>query len=159
MHHADTSFFLTCTCKILHAHIYNKLTELTVQYNNSHLKQCLRLDICAKGSYCDNSVTVTFVLCLADEDIPDVSDYFSELNSPHLLNLGLELGIAYTHLKDMEKMPMAEYRAELAAQWIKGADQVKKKGKATWRRLVEALRSKRLGQNGLADRIKNDKCS
>ena len=48
--------------------------------------------------YCYNSVT--FVLCLADEDIPDVSDYFSELNSPHLLNLGLALGIAYTHLKD-----------------------------------------------------------
>ena len=56
-------------------------------------------------------------------------------------------------------MPMANYRAELAAQWIKGADQVKKKGKVTWRRLVEALRSKRLGQNGLADRIENDKCS
>lgn len=119
----------------------------------------MHLDICTKGSYCYNSVTVTFVLRLADEDIPDVSDYFSELSSPHLLNLGLGLGIAYTHLKDMEKMSMPDYRAELAAQWIKGADQVKKKGKATWRRLVEALRAKRLGQHGLADKIEKDKCS
>jgi len=36
---------------------------------------------------------------------------------------------------------------------------VKNKGKATWRRLVEALRTKRLGQNGLADKIEREKCS
>ena len=107
--------------------------------------------------YCYSSVTVCFVLHLAQEDIPDVSDYFSNLNAPHLFNLGLGLGISYTHLKDMEKM--SSFRADLAAEWIEGVDQVKKKGKATWRRLVEALRAPRVAQNGLAEKIEKERCS
>ena len=86
-----------------------------------------------------------------------MSDYFSNLNAPHLFSLGLELGISYTRLKDME--PKSSFRADLAAVWIEGVDQVKKKGKATWRRLVEALRVKRVGQNGLADKIEKERCS
>ena len=114
------------------------------------------MDIC---TLC--TVTAVFLFCfllhLAQEDIPDVSDYFSNLNAPHLFNLGLGLGISYTHLKDME--PKSSFRADLAAVWIEGVDQVKKKGKATWRRLVEALRVPRVGQNGLADKIEKERCS
>ena len=86
-----------------------------------------------------------------------MSDYFSNMNAPHLFNLGLGLGISYTHLKDME--PKSSFRADLAAAWIAGVDQVKKKGKATWRRLVEALRAPRVGQTGLADKIEKERCS
>jgi len=36
-------------------------------------------------------------------------------------------------------------------------DQVQKAGVPTWRRLVEALRDPRVGQNGIASKIEQDK--
>lgn len=93
----------------------------------------------------------------AEEDILDVDEYFQELIDTHLFNLGIALGISYSRLKSMQNSP--SFSTDLAYQWIQGVDQVKNKGKATWRRLVEALRTKRLGQNGLADKIEREKCS
>ena len=45
----------------------------------------------------------------------------------------------------------------MLAEWLQSVDQVQKAGAPTWRRLVEALRDPRVGQNGIAFRIEQDK--
>ena len=95
----------------------------------------------------------------AEEDITDVDEYLQELTAPHLFNLGIALGLKYTRLKNMQASSPASFSTDLTYQWIEGVDQVKSKGKASWGRLVEALRTKKLGQTGLADRIQLEKCS
>ena len=46
---------------------------------------------------------------------------------------------------------------DMLAVWLQKADQVLKKGVPTWRRLAEALKDPRVGQNGLADEIEQNK--
>jgi len=46
---------------------------------------------------------------------------------------------------------------DMLAGWLQQMDQVLSTGVPTWTRLVEALRDKRVGQNGLASKIEEKK--
>ena len=51
----------------------------------------------------------------------------------------------------------ATYRDDMIAAWLSKVDDVGKKGGPTWRNLSDAMRHKRLKQNGLAEKIASDK--
>jgi len=44
---------------------------------------------------------------------------------------------------------------DMVAAWLQKVDQVQKKGAPSWRRLVEALRDRTVGQNGIAKKIQD----
>ena len=46
---------------------------------------------------------------------------------------------------------------DVVEAWIQKTDQVIKRGIPTWQRLVEALKDKTVGQNGIASTIATDK--
>jgi len=46
---------------------------------------------------------------------------------------------------------------DVVEAWIQKTDQVIKRGVPTWQRLVEALKDKTVGQNGIASTIATDK--
>ena len=46
---------------------------------------------------------------------------------------------------------------DVVVAWLQKTDQVMKRGVPTWRRLVEALKDKTVGQNGIASTIAKDK--
>ena len=46
---------------------------------------------------------------------------------------------------------------DVVEAWIQKTDQVIKRGVPTWQRLVEALKDKTVGQNGIASIIATDK--
>ena len=48
---------------------------------------------------------------------------------------------------------------EMLAGWLQGVDQVLQTGVPTWKRLVEALKDPRVGQNGIAREIEQNQAS
>ena len=68
-----------------------------------------------------------------------------------MFNLGLVLGLDYNRLKTMMDSP--SFLEDMLAGWLQQMDQVLSTGVPTWKRLVEALRDQRVGQNGLASKI------
>lgn len=46
---------------------------------------------------------------------------------------------------------------DVVVAWLQKTDQVIKRGVPTWQRLVEALKDKTVGQNGIASKITTDK--
>ena len=48
---------------------------------------------------------------------------------------------------------------EMLAGWLQRVDQVLQTGVPTWKRLVEALKDPRVGQNGLASKIEQEQAS
>ena len=46
---------------------------------------------------------------------------------------------------------------DMLAGWLQRVDWVLKAGVPTWRRLVKALKDPRVGQNGVANKIEQDK--
>ena len=54
-------------------------------------------------------------------------------------------------------MDSPDFLADMLAEWLQPVDQVQEIGVPTWRRLVEALRDPRVGQNGIASYIERDK--
>ena len=72
-----------------------------------------------------------------------------------MFNLGLVLGLYYNRLKTM--MESKTFLQDMLAGWLEKVDQVLQTGVPTWKRLVEALKDPRVGQNGLASKIEHDK--
>ena len=72
-----------------------------------------------------------------------------------MFNLGLVLSLNYNRLKSM--MDSQTFLQDTPAGWLEKVDQVLQTGTPTWKRLVEALKDPRVGQNGLAAKIEQDK--
>jgi len=72
-----------------------------------------------------------------------------------VFNLGLVLGLSYNRLKTM--MDSQTFLQDMLAKWLEKVDQVLQTGVPTWKRLVEALKDPRVGQNGFASKIEQDK--
>lgn len=69
-------------------------------------------------------------------------------------DLGLELGLYYNTLSDIEanySRDVEKCLTECLAKWLSEADSVYKKGKPTWRALVRAL--KEIDEGGVAYHI------
>ena len=89
------------------------------------------------------------------QDLADITIYLHPLGRTAVINLGLVLGLDYHRLKGLIDSP--DFLTEMLAGWLQRMDQVQKAGVPTWRRLVEALRDPRVGQNGIAREIEDKK--
>jgi len=90
------------------------------------------------------------------ENLADIVVYLHPLSRTAVFNLGLVLGLDYNRLKSSIDSP--HFLADMLAGWLHRLDLVHKAGVPTWRRLVEALRDPRVGQNGIACGIEQDEC-
>ena len=88
-------------------------------------------------------------------DLADITSYLHPLSKTAVFNLGLVMGLDYNRLKPLIDSP--DFLADMLAGWLQRVDQVQKAGVPTWKRLVEALRDPRVGQNGIASSIEQDK--
>ena len=87
-------------------------------------------------------------------DINNITGYLHSLDRVAVFNLGLVLGLDYSRLKAMIDSPTL--LQDMLAGWLQRVDQVQMMGVPTWRRLAEALKDPRLGQNGLASKIERN---
>ena len=89
------------------------------------------------------------------EDLEDICSYLQPLDKTAVINLGLVLGLDYHRLNDMMDTPT--FLQDMVAAWLQRVDHVELTGVPRWKRLAEALRDPRVGQNGAAYNIKLDK--
>ena len=89
------------------------------------------------------------------ENLVDITSYLNVLNKVGVFNLGLVLGLDYNRLKIT--IDSQTFLQDTLAGWLEKVDQVLQTGTPTWKRLVEALKDPRVGQNGLASKIEQDK--
>ena len=89
------------------------------------------------------------------QDLADITSYLHPLGRTAVFNLGLVLGLDYNRLKSSIDSP--DFLADMLAGWLHRVDQVQKAGAPTWSRLVKALRDPRVGHNGIASNIEQDK--
>ena len=88
------------------------------------------------------------------EDLAEITSYLHSLDISALFNLGLVMGLDYNRLKAM--MESSTFLQDMLAGWLGKVDRVLRTGVPTWKRLVEALKDPRVGQNGLASKIEHD---
>ena len=75
-----------------------------------------------------------------------------KLGPQQLTDLGGALGLSYPKVRRMANSP-----DDVIAAWLDREDQViEKSGEPTWSRLVDAL--EKIGQRGIAEEIRNNKC-
>ena len=77
------------------------------------------------------------------------------LDKTHVYSLGLALGLTQQKVRWMRDS--ATFLDDVLAAWLRREDDVEKKGTPSWSTLVNALRHKLLGQNGVASDICRDK--
>ena len=90
----------------------------------------------------------------AIDTLADITSYLHPLDKTAVFNLGLVLGLDYNRLKPMQDSP--HFLEDMLAGWLQRMDQVLRTGFPTWKRLVKALEDPRVGQNGVASKIKQD---
>ena len=89
------------------------------------------------------------------EDLGDITSYLHKLDKTAVCNLGLVLGLDYTRLQGMMDSPT--FLQDMLAAWLQRVDKVQQVGLPTWKKLMEALRDPRVGQNGISTNIEQDK--
>ena len=107
---------------------------------------------------CVHVQCITFVhvhildVCTGMDNLMEVTDYLNNLNKSHIYNLGLVLGLDYKRVVDLRENcgSNQDFLDAVVASWLQKDDRVKD---VSWTALITALRSKRLGQNGIAERI------
>ena len=93
--------------------------------------------------------------------IPDLVDHFAiseyllPLNRRQMHHLGVALGLDHRKLRDM--MHSDTFSDDVIYAWLLKEDQVQERGGPTWRNLVKVLKSPRMGQTGIANKIAKDK--
>ena len=102
-------------------------------------------------------MALSLLLCLLAgiQNLADITVYLHPLGRTAVIHLGLVLGLDYNRLRPLIDSP--GFLTEMLAGWLQRVDQVQKAGVPTWRRLVEALRDPRVGQNGIASEIEKDR--
>ena len=87
----------------------------------------------------------------------DVSGYLNVLSKDQIFQLALVLGLhAVPTLDKIRDTP--NFLSDMLAAWLRGQDDVNKRGGHTWGALVNALRDSQVAQNEIADRIQREKC-
>ena len=89
------------------------------------------------------------------ENLKDITSYLNPLDKTAIIHLGIVLGLNFNRLKTVMDTPT--FLDEMLAGWLQRVDQVLQTGSPTWSRMVEALKDPRVGQNGLASKIEQDK--
>ena len=85
----------------------------------------------------------------------EISAYLGRMESAKILNLGMVLGLDYIKLKN--NMSSETFLLDTIYAWLQKEDNAANKGNPTWRTLVNALKSKGVGQTGIAAEIAKDK--
>lgn len=88
-------------------------------------------------------------------DMPEISSYLDGMGNAKILNLGVVLGLDFTKLKN--NMSTSTFLLDTLHSWLQKEDDVMAKGIPTWRALVNALKSRGVGQGGIAAEIAKDK--
>jgi len=121
----------------------------------------------AKALYIDNLVLAPIYLLVimhtiqrlsprtGRSDMPEISSYLDGMGNAKILNLGVVLGLDFTKLKN--NMSTSTFLLDTIHSWLQKEDAVVTKGIPTWRALVNALKSKGVGQGGIAANIAKDK--
>ena len=89
------------------------------------------------------------------EDFADVASYLHLLDRSAVVNLGLVLGLDYNRVQMM--IDSQTFLYDMLAAWLQRADRVLVTGIPTLKRLVEALKDPRVGQNGIASKIEQER--
>ena len=97
---------------------------------------------------------ILFIVHTDIENLRDITSYLNPLNKTAIINLGIVLGLNYNRLNTI--MDSQTFLNEMLAGWLQGVD---KAGVPTWKRLVEALKDPRVGQNRLASKIEQEQAS
>ena len=101
-------------------------------------------------------VAHSYVLLHTDiETLADITSYLHLLDRTSVFNLGLVLGLDYNRLKTMTDS--SSFLEDMLAGWLQQVDRVLNTGVPTWKKLVEALKDPRVGHNGVASKIEQDK--
>lgn len=121
----------------------------------------------AKALYIDNLVIAPIYLLVimhtiqrlsprtGRSDMPEISSYLDGMENAKILNLGVVLGLDFTKLKN--NMSTSTFLLDTLHSWLQKEDDVMAKGIPTWRALVNALKSRGVGQGGIAAEIAKDK--
>ena len=72
----------------------------------------------------------------------------------HMYNLGLVLGLRQDKVKKMMDTSNT-FRDDVIAAWLRKEDRVKEK--PSWKVLINALKHRRVGQTGIANKIAGEK--
>ena len=91
----------------------------------------------------------------AEENIVDIMEYLTELGKSEIHKLGLVLGLSNAKLET--NMDSNNFLIPAIAAWLRKEDYVKMKGEPTWTTLVNALKHPTVKQEGIANRIAQDK--
>ena len=83
----------------------------------------------------------------------DVSGYLNVFSKDQIFQLGLVLGLSAVPTLDNMRYT-ATFLPDMLAAWLRGQDNVNKRGGHTWK----ALRHSLVAQNEIADRIQREKC-
>ena len=87
----------------------------------------------------------------------DVSGYLNVLSKDQIFQLGLVLGLLAVPTLDNMRYT-ATFLSDMLAAWLRGQDNVNKRGGHTWKALVNALRDSQVAQNEIANKILREKC-
>ena len=85
----------------------------------------------------------------------DITEYLNEIRKTEILKLGLVLGLSHTKLK--ANMDSDTFLSDVIAAWLRKEDYVEEKAKPSWTTLVNALKHSTVKQEGIANRIAQDK--
>ena len=81
----------------------------------------------------------------------EITGYLLGLDKTHIYRLGLVLGLSESRVRWMEDSKT--FLDDMVVAWLQKVDQVQKRGAPSWRRLVESLRDRTVGQNGISRKI------
>lgn len=87
----------------------------------------------------------------------EIIGYLQGLDKTHIYHLGLVLGLSEPRVREMKDSKT--FLDDMVVAWLQKVDQVQKRGAPSWGTLVEALRHKTVGQNGVARNIVQDRIS
>ena len=82
-------------------------------------------------------------------------EYLFELGKSEIHKLGLVLGLSNAKLEP--SMNSDNFLIPAIAAWLRKEDYVKKKGEPSWSTLVNALKHPTVKQEGIANKIAQDK--
>ena len=136
---------------------------------NSHLEECQGASLPnsteeeLSKSYacvCDEFLyNCAHVYTGIDDDFTDIARYLCHLNTDELEMLGRILGFSDATVTNYKESNLTKYRGSIIKAWLTKQDRVAEKGGPYWSTLEKALRDPLLGQNGIADKIRNEKLS
>ena len=93
------------------------------------------------------------MLDLSEDDFLVITDYLEPLrdDSKAIYNLGLALKLKQKEVKELREEQSDTFLDDVITKWLEEAQH------PTWKTLVNALRHRRVGKDGLAEQIAKEK--